>query len=101
MAKETLYAIVQHSAFGYADDGQFVAGLEIRGVDTEKEKNLVRKVGGKLFAHYGDADDYTMDEMYHEDNPSLIPDAKGTFSEKKIDGLAIYIPAKENANNVA
>jgi hypothetical protein len=39
-----------------------------------------------------------MQEMYaNQDNNSIIPAASGSFSDKKIDDLAIYRPNRVNA----
>lgn len=88
------FAIVQHSAAGYKGDPMFEAGLEHRMIDTKREIDLVNRVGGVMFDTYTEADEFEMEAMYsHTD--ALIPDAQGTFSDKTIDGLKIYIPVRK------
>lgn len=85
------YTIVQHSAYGYKGDPAFSKGLETRSVNTD-ERNRVVKAGGLLFPTYSSAENYADREMYVQVYGGIIPDAPGTFSHMKIDGLAIYIP---------
>lgn len=87
--------IVQHSGFGYGANPQFEAGVETRILHTKKEENLVTKVGGLLFDSYAKAEDFCEEAMYGSGNDGLIPEVKGTFSDKEIDGLRIYIPVRE------
>jgi hypothetical protein len=92
------YTVVQHSAFGYNEDERFKNGLEPRALRTKTEVKRVDSVGGIIFDDYASADNYAMQEMYaNQDNNSIIPAASGSFSDKKIDDLAIYRPNRVNA----
>lgn len=90
--EKPVYAIVQHSAYGYARHFDFKKGLESRQVDKQSEVNQVQRVKGMLFDNYLAAEEYCMKEMYPEGAEGLIPHAPGTFSGVKIGGLVIYIP---------
>jgi hypothetical protein len=91
---ERRWVIVQHSGFGYTGDPQFEKGLEVREVSTMKDRRLVERVGGLVFDDWKRADDFTEEATYDPDHTGLIPNAKGTFSDKEIDGLRIYIPVR-------
>ena len=103
MTEPNKYTVVQHSGFGYGSDPQFQHGLESRSVLTKAERERVTKAGGLLFDTYTEAEDFAADAMYgtFKDDPGntrtfdLTPRAKGTFSDKKVDGLRIYIPVRE------
>lgn len=88
------YAIVQHSGWGYASDYQFIRGLETRAVETKAQVAKVEAAGGLVFDDYNEAEDFCDLEMYPGTYMGLIPQAPGSFSSKKIDGLAIYVPRK-------
>ena len=88
---ELKWAIVQHSGYGYKGDPTFEQGLETRQVSTRAEMKKVEKAGGLLFDDYGEAEDFC-DEAC--EGPGIVPVAAGTFSEKTIDGLRIYIPVR-------
>lgn len=90
-AARTRWTVVQHSGFGYGNKPGFEKALETRQLDTEADQQLVLKVGGKLF------DSYTEATEYEENNvgEGMLPQAPGTFSEEKVDGLRIYIPPTE------
>lgn len=87
-----MYAIVQHSAFGYKGDSVFQQALESRSVVSRSQIAEIRKVGGLMFDTYMEAEDFCDDAMYPETLNDLIPQAKGTFAAYQIDGLAVYIP---------
>jgi len=90
------WTIVQHSAYGYKGNPQFKQGLETRKVNTNAEVNRVGAAGGVIFPSYREAEDTAMNWMYPPGHSGgIIPDAKGTFSDKEIDGLKIYIPLRE------
>ena len=89
------WTIVQHSAYGYNDDEDFKAGLEVRSITKKSEFDRVQKVGGILFEDYTEADNYMMGQMYPPDIKGLIPHAAGSFSDQEIDGLRIYRPIKQ------
>lgn len=87
--------IVQHSGFGYAGKPGFEFGLETRILHTKAELAIVRKADGLVFNNYNEAEDFCEEAMYPSDNPGLVPTAKGTFSDKEIDGLRIYVPVRK------
>ena len=101
MAAISLWAVVQHSGYGYGGDPTFQLGLETNHVTTAAARDRVKRAGGVLFATYGAADDYCMKEMYRDvPEPALVPRAPGMFSDKVIDGLRIYKPADRPATAV-
>lgn len=89
--KDARYTAVQHSAYGYGGDPTFMSGLESRCLDTQAEVKRVAGAGGMLFPTYEEAEAYCEREMY-EGNNGLLPHAPGTFSDKKVDDLRIYVP---------
>lgn len=95
------WTVVQHSAFGYHGDPLFEKGLETREITGISTINRVQRAGGLVFDDYGTADDFAMEAMYpdgHEEpmtQAGLVPRAQGTFSDRLIDGLAIYIPVRK------
>ena len=96
MPKQALgYTVVQHSAYGYKKDGRFSRGLEPTMLHDAEDKKLVERVGGLVFPTYGEADDFCMKAMYPVGAQGLIPQAKGTFSESKVNGLAVYVPVRQ------
>ncbi len=91
---KVMYTLVRHSGFGYAGDRTFEKAVESRTVRTKAEQALVTKEGGVLYEEYIQAEDAGADENYPGAYRGMIPVAQGTFSEKRIDGLHIYIPPK-------
>ena len=89
-----LYTLVQHSAYGYKGDPQFEKGVETRPLNTASVIGTVVKAGGVALS-YEDASDLAHQEMYHKDNPSLMPDARGKYLRHQIDGLHVYIPVNK------
>jgi hypothetical protein len=88
------WTLVQHSGYGYGGDPGFARGLEIRQVETRAERARVEKAGGVIFDTYVEASK-AEDEWPYVDNGGLYPHAQGTFSDKTIDGLRIYVPVRE------
>lgn len=88
------WTVVQHSGFGYAGNPQFEAGLESRQIESERQRQKIEKIGGLIFSDYGKAEDFCMDAMYPDTSGGITPNARGTFSKEKVDGLAIYIPVR-------
>lgn len=93
--KKPKYTLVQHSGFGYAGKPGFEHGVESRTLTTQGEVTKVRKAGGLIFDSGFEADEMEEKINYGESTSMLYPNAKGTFSTEKIDGLAIYIPVRE------
>lgn len=89
------YTIVQHSAWGYRGDPGFKQGLETREITSRSEKNIVERVGGMVFEDYSKAEDTALELSYPPANTGLYPTFQGSFSNKKIDGLAIAIPLRQ------
>lgn len=90
-----MYTIVQHSGYGYGQKPAFEHGLETRSVTTLTEQKAVQRAGGILLSNR-EAEEFADKEMYPESVDGLVPQAPGTFSDKCVDGLCIYIPLKEN-----
>lgn len=89
------YTLVQHSAYGYGSDPQFRRGVETRQLKTKADLDRVKKLGGVVLDNYTAADTRADEEMYPPGcDTFLTPVAEGTFSDFKIDGLAVYIPKK-------
>lgn len=104
MSKINLWTVVQHSGYGYGGDATFMRGLETRTVDNVKDRNTVTKAGGLLFDSYSHAEDWVEAEMYRgqpTDLEHMVPQALGTFADKSVDGLAIYVPFDPDATYAA
>jgi len=91
------WTLVQHSGFGYAEKPGWEHAVETRRITTERELLDVTNEGGMIFESYNDADTAEYKENYPEGAGDRLtyPEVKGTFSDKLLDGLKIYVPAKE------
>jgi hypothetical protein len=91
------YTLVQHSAYGYQEKPGWDKAVETRRITTEAELDRVKKVGGFVFPSYNEADDQEYKSNYPEGAGDRItyPEVKGTFSDKELDGLKIYIPTRQ------
>lgn len=89
------WTVVQHSGFGYSGKPNFENATETRGIQTKVELNMIKKHGGLVFETYMAAENFSSAANYPEGTEGIIPQAKGTFSERTIDGLRIYIPVTE------
>ena len=92
-----MYTLVRHSGYTMAAKLEFRHAVELCEVKKAGIKK-VKSVGGCLFDTYTEASDAEMRMNYPpemEDENSLIPNAKGTFSRIKVDGSPIYIPDDE------
>ena len=88
---DTKWTVVQHSGFGYKGDTTFAKALESRMAQRKVDQKKILRVGGVLFDSYKEAEDFC--DTAAGDGP--VPAVKGTFSDKMIDGLAIYIPLRQ------
>jgi hypothetical protein len=86
------YTLVQHSA-GVAGHSMFQQAVELRSI-TEKQAKAVLKAGGVVFETYNEALDAEEANNYPPDLAGLVPKAPGTFSEFKVYGSPVYLPAK-------
>lgn len=88
------YTVVQHSGYGYAGDPQFQAALEERALTTPSQIKRVQQVGGVVVDGYVAAVELAETWSYADSNEGIVPDCSsfGTFSKKKVDGLAIFVP---------
>ena len=94
MTTVNLWTIGQHSGYGYAGKDGFRHAVEVRAVRNLGEKERVEKAGGLLFDSYSEADAFTWTANYPEGTQGIYPAAKGTFSDKEIDELKIYLPVR-------
>lgn len=92
----TKYTVVQHSGYGYAGNPQFQMALEERSLNKRQEKTVI-DAGGVVLPGYVEASDLAERWNYPKAKMGLIPDCSslGTFSRKKVDGLAIFVPTEE------
>jgi hypothetical protein len=90
------WTLVQHSAYGYAGDTTFKRGVEMQGIDTKAALLRVQKAGGMVFDSYDAASEAEYNENYPDNVKGIVPKASGSFSSHKVNGLAIYIPAKKS-----
>lgn len=90
----TKYTVVQHSGYGYNGNPQFEHAVETRGLNAVGEVKIVERSGGVVFDDYLAAEQFAEKANYPEGNQSIIPNAKGSFSHLRIDGLRIYKPVR-------
>ena len=103
MAKltEEKWTLVQHSAYGYMEKPGWESAVETRRITTDAELKRVESVGGFVLNSYDEADKQEYASNYPEDHPThtanelLYPGVNGTFSDKELDGLKIYIPVRQ------
>ncbi len=98
MTAEFGWTIVQHSGFGYGGKPGFEHAVETVALNRKSEKTLVESVNGIIFPTYRDASVFEEQANYPAGTEGIYPDAKGTFSEKRIIGLRIYIPVRNAIN---
>lgn len=90
------YTLVQHSGYGVAGDPHFRHAVEEHLVSTAAEREKVQKVGGLLFPDYAAAAEAMMRVNYPPGfDGHLVPHVNGTFSDLRLDGLAIYVPTED------
>ncbi len=89
------WTVVQHSGYGYAGKEAFEHATETRKIESKTALKLVELAGGEVFDSYLAAENFADLVNYPAGYEGLAPNAQGTFSTKKIDGLAIYIPVRE------
>ena len=99
--KEQKWTLVQHSAYGYQEKPGWDKAVETRMITTDAELKRVESVGGMVFDSYSEADNQEYKSNYPDGveipgQPFQLtyPEVKGTFSDKELDGLRIYIPAR-------
>jgi hypothetical protein len=92
---EERWTLVQHSAFGYQEKPGWEKAVETRRITTTEELARVQSVGGYVFESYDAADTQEYKSNYPKGAGETLtyPEVLGTFSHKKLDDLAIYIPA--------
>ena len=99
MKKLGQYVLVQHSGWGYANNPQFIGGLELRWVDNPKQLQKVRDAGGLVFQDYDSAHTAMFELMYPSSYGGLVPvaDRAGAFAGLAIDGLRVFVPRAASA----
>ncbi|GHB51999.1 hypothetical protein GCM10010331_44440 [Streptomyces xanthochromogenes] len=93
MKSQTKYTLVQHSGGGTG----FEKAVEEVAVTLKADQARVERVGGVLFDTYGAASDAAMEENYPPGTEGIVPQAKGTFADARLNGLRIYVPAAPGA----
>jgi hypothetical protein len=88
------WTVVQHSGFGYKGNPQFEHAVEVRQIHVIGELHRVERAGGMILDSYMEAEAFAERANYRPSNKGIIPDARGTFSNLKIDDLCIYIPVR-------
>lgn len=87
------YTVCQHSAWMVREDTTFKQGLELTCVEHLTKQRRVLAEGGILFETWKDGDAFEHEAAYHSPAyKGMTPDARGTFSKLKLNGLCVYIP---------
>jgi len=99
MRKLGQYVLVQHSGWGYANNPQFIGGLELRWVDNPKQLQKAKDAGGLVFPDYDSAHTAAFELMYPESYGGMVPvaDRAGAFAGLAIDGLRVFVPHQASA----
>ena len=98
--RKRAWTVAQHSGYGYGGNPEFEHGLEVRelGVHGEpfaRELGRVEAAGGIVFDSLADAAEFEHRAPYPDGYEGLIPRAAGSFSDRTIDGLRIYVPVRQ------
>jgi hypothetical protein len=100
--KEEKWTLVQHSAFGYQEKPGWDKAVETRLITTDVELKRVESVEGFVFDNYNEASSQEYKSNYPDgveiegrEFTLTYPEVKGTFSDKELDGLKIYIPLRQ------
>ncbi|WP_188187537.1 hypothetical protein [Nonomuraea sp. SYSU D8015] len=91
-----MWTLVQHSAYGWDRKEGFRHMVETRSVLDRVQQREIERLGGLLFESYTDADEAEYRENYPEGADLLAGKVRGTFAEYNLDGLKLYIPAKDD-----
>ena len=94
------WTVAQHSGYGNGGNPEFEHGLEVRelGVHGEpfaRELGRVEAAGGIVFDSLADAAEFEHRARSPDGYEGLIPRAAGSFSDRTIDGLQIYVPVRQ------
>jgi hypothetical protein len=90
----TRYTLVRHTGYSVGGNRQFEHAVELRAISGKTATQQVVKAGGLIFASYSEASMREEAENYPPGATGLIPAATGKFSQRKVSGEEIYIPAK-------
>lgn len=90
MKNQTKWTLVQHS--GAATHAEFEQAVELTSVNTAADEARVRKVGGKIYDTYEEANKAEEHKNYPPEVRGIVPRARGSFSPKMVNDLKIYIP---------
>lgn len=83
----TMYTLVQHSGgMGFEE------AVEKVSVSTVREQDRIQRAGGVLLRTYQEASDAAEAVNYPPGSEGIIPQASGTFSDKLVKGLRLYLP---------
>ena len=94
------WTVVQHSRYGHGGDPQFEHRLEVlelgvHGEPFARELGRAEVAGGIVFDSLTEAAESERRAPYPDGYKGLIPRAAGSFSDRTIDGLRIYIPIRQ------
>ena len=92
-AKETVFCLVQHSAFLVNGDRRFISGCEAASFDlTAAQIDLLKTKGVRLFETWTEATDAEKSENYQADNRSWFPKVLGRFINlTTVTNKALYV----------
>lgn len=91
------YTLVQHSGYVHASKPDFKHAVELKGIVTQRELDDIEKVGGLVLPTYQTASDREEAENYPPEVQGLIPKIRGTFANRSINGLRIYVPEEDKS----
>lgn len=89
-----MYTLVRHSGSATGHH-EFYKAVEEVSFEGRRIENAIKKRGGLVFSDYKEARDRAEKENYQPGNEGIIPKVPGTFSNFKVEGLALYVPPKE------
>jgi hypothetical protein len=85
------YTLVKHSGAEWGGNATFSRGVEVVGINSQRQRERIEQAGGIIFDKWIDADEFSMAVMYPDNGLGLIPKARGTFGPM-ISNLPLYIP---------
>jgi hypothetical protein len=88
------YTLVQHSAWGVAQDPQFKNAVEEAAVTSAAVEAKILEAGGLVFPSYEAAAKAEYDENYPPGVEGIIPRVQGQFSGPLVDGRRVYVPKR-------
>lgn len=93
----TKYTVVQHSGYTYGGNPEFEQAVEPRMIPNVRDLRKVQAAGGVVLDGYVEAEDFCDAANYPPGTEGIVPQARGTFADVRVDSLRVYVPVREVA----